>query len=171
MTTIGDNLLVFGGFALSAITLWALILLSSLLFRVKVAVASREAEAHPWRALTVGMLVGLPAMIVLVILANVPHPIVKILALVGALALLALSAVGGAGIARLIGERVRQAGGAQTSFGATATGSALMVGAMLVPLVGWLFIAPAMLFMGLGLTTHAAIGRRLPAPAPGSEAV
>ena len=61
-----------------------------------------------------------------------------------------VAALGSAGIARLLGGRIRQIGTDMTPFAALTRGTALYVLAGLLPVVGWFLITPLTAMISLG---------------------
>jgi uncharacterized membrane protein len=81
---------------------------------------------------------------------SVPHPVVRLLGILIGLFALALAAFGAGGLARLVSDRVRGAGSGESRLSALVKGAALVVGAAMIPVVGWLFVAPVLVMLCLG---------------------
>lgn len=60
------------------------------------------------------------------------------------------AAVGSAGIARLLGERIQGVGTHMRPFAALTRGAALYVAAGFLPIIGWFLVAPLALLFSLG---------------------
>jgi hypothetical protein len=70
-----------------------------------------------------------------------------------------ISFIGSAGLARLIGERIRQAKGGDNEFVLLSMATGVIVVACGVPIFGWFFLFPILLLTGLGAGITS-LGRR-----------
>lgn len=169
MTTVGDVLMVFGGVAGFAFGAWCLVLAANLLFP---AVARRASDLVEHRASSQfmrGVLVGTPALFVSVALVGNPMPLMKVVGLLGVVAVLVVATVGFAGLARLTGRRVSGSGGSTSDYVGMTRGTALLVGACVIPLIGWFVVAPVCLLFNFGAGLGALLGRSA-AQVPSGEA-
>ncbi|MBM3496419.1 MAG: hypothetical protein FJX72_19180 [Armatimonadetes bacterium] len=82
-----------------------------------------------------------------------PNGMAKLIGLAISTALLAAVTIGAAGLSRLLGQRVAEASGARSEFGALVRGSLLFSVAGLFPGIGWYLFGPtaAVLSMGGGM--------------------
>lgn len=165
--TIGDVLAVIAAFVLVGASWGATLLLVALAFPARTRAARARLETAPGRCLRRGLgvllAVGLPALV----LGQGPGP-VRLLA--GALwaGLVAVAALGGAGIIGLLGERIESVGTPMTPFAARTRATFLFVTAGFLPVVGWFVVAPAALLIALGAGFSAL--RPAASPARGAQA-
>ena len=163
--TIGDILAVIAAISAVAATWGATLLLASLGFPSKVALAQEKMTSAPGRT----FLRGLAAVFVVAIAGGIVNSShsgpTRVIA--GALwsALLILSAVGSAGIVRLIAERIEAKSPALAGFPSLTRATALYVAAGYLPVVGWFAIAPIAFIFSVGAAWSAVFGRT-PKPQP-----
>jgi hypothetical protein len=125
--------------------------------------ARATAEQMPRRSIAVG-LVNAIFFGVLIAALGAGDDGARILSLLILAAMLGLAAIGLAGIAQRVGDRLAPGRGPHTRL---ASGAALLILASLTPIVGWLALAPLTLLAGLGAAIIAIIqrgGARQPAP-------
>lgn len=157
---IGWVFAVFGTLLALAIALPGLLLAWSLLFPQTVARARQRLEQHPWRCFFSGLLLLLLAFAVLATLFNLPAGPARLLAWLGLAFTLALTSLGGTGLAMLMGSRL------------TGQGNGLIRGAIalelavITPLIGWFIVLPCSVICALGA---AGLALRQPRPRPASE--
>ena len=155
----GDVFAVFGGMLALGIALPGLLLAWALLFPTMVERARLRLERAPWRCFWLGLaallLIGLP----LAILFRVPAGPVQLLGWVGSFALLALASVGAAGLAALMGERLRGVGLAASAPGALLRGAVALELAAVFPLIGWFIVIPLATICSLGAAVLALLRR------------
>jgi hypothetical protein len=132
------------------VSLWALLVGIALVFRESAASARGRLEARPGHALAVGALVGLVAGGLGTVFANLPNGLVKLIGWALLLGLTALAALGGGGMALLVGARIQDASPRLSPFGALGRGAGLLIAAGLVPLLGWFLVVPLSLLAALG---------------------
>ena len=140
------------------VSLWALLLGIALVFAEPSAEARTRLETRPRQALAVGASMALAGGGLGLLLANLPNGLIKLIGWALLLALLVLAALGGGGMALLIGERIEKCAPRLSSFGALGRGAGLLVAAGLVPLLGWFVLTPLCLLTALGagtLVSHA----------------
>lgn len=164
MTTIGDTLLIFGSAAVIGFALWAMMVLSCILFPVRSATTARHLEHSFWKSLGTGLLVLIPSIMILLIFASLPSPVTKVIALLIALLLLFLSAIGSGGLIRWTSEKVKNNAQDVTAYGSTTRAALLWVGAINIPFFGWFLIAPLVLILGVGMFTLSLFKSKDPAP-------
>lgn len=150
MTTVGDVLMVFGGVAGFAVGAWCLVLALNMLFPVMCKRSADLVERKGASQLLVGVLVGGPVILFSVALVGNPVPVLKLVGLAGFVALLTVSAVGFAGLANLTGSRVERSAGATTTYQGLTKGTALLVGACAIPVLGWFVLAPVCMLLNFG---------------------
>lgn len=157
--TIGDALAVVGVFLGVCGSLWALVLGASLLFPTKAAAAQGALE-RPWACFLRGLLAVATLGLLAVALTASPGPLGKLLGIALYVFLLAISAIGGAGITHASAERIRELDPEGSAFSALVRGAGILVLSGLVPVLGWFGIAPIALLVSLGAGLKAVFSRR-----------
>ena len=153
--TIGDVLAVIAAVLTLGTTLTATIVLLALAFPARTCRAQQALTASPGRCLARGAGVLLAMLLVAGTLGRHPAGPIRLLSWTLWAGLGALAALGSAGIARLLGERISQTGAVLSPFSALARGAGLSVLAGALPFIGWLFVAPATVLLALGCGTAA----------------
>lgn len=148
--TIGDVLAVVAAVVAVGLCWAATLLLTALAFPERARRAGEAVTSAPGRCLARGAGVFFVVGVLAFALMHSPAGPVRLVGDVawGVLALFA--AVGSAGIARLLGERVQAVGTHMTPFAALTRGTALYVLAGFLPVVGWFLIVPLALLFSLG---------------------
>ncbi len=164
MTTIGDSFAVVAILFGIGLTTWALILASALIFPGKVTAAQERYSARPWQGFGVGLLVALTVGLVSVVMASLPVPIIKFMGTGGLMMLLAISAMGSAGLCQLMAQRIRVMEPNISPYAALTRASMVVAIGGLFPVLGWFFLGPVLLITSLGVGTQALLAR-----AQGSE--
>jgi hypothetical protein len=144
---------VFSALALIGASVGCL-LLALLFFDEKSSIASGKASAKPGKTLMSGFfwLIGLGLLSALLIQAPAtPAKIAGFLLLAG---MLAISAIGTAGLVGFAAERITKKGGADNDFQAQLKASILLVLACLFPVLGGFMVAPAVVCIGLSSGIH-----------------
>lgn len=162
MTTIGDVLMVFGAIALISFSLFAAMVLVSILFPLQSAKMANRLETRFGKTLLIGASITLPALLGIVVMANVPNPAIKLVALFAFFALMASAALGAAGIVRLTSDRVKNTATDVSHYGSTTRASFLIISALNIPFIGWFVFAPLFLFASVGLFMNGFLSRRSP---------
>ena len=148
---IGDVLAVVASLFGIALTSWATLLAFRLMFPRPVELARREIDRRPWANAFVGTgILLIPGGIFLLLLSAGPAP-VKIFGFVGFAWLLAIGAIGAAGLAASLESRMEGV----TGFARTSRATAILVGASNLPLLGWFVFGPAVLMVALGAGARA----------------
>lgn len=160
MTTIGDILLILLIVTVSSLSLWGTMVATSLLFPYKAARLAQVVEKRPWASIVTGFFVTAPVLIVLIVLANFPNPVVKLLAFAGLLTFLAIAAVGASGQVRLLADRIKATSGDLPMFTSLGRAAAVIVLVFNIPLLGTFLMAPLSLMAGTGSLVLSAIGRK-----------
>lgn len=153
--TIGDVLAVIA----AVLTVGAALTATSVLLALALPERTRRVQQaltdSPKRCLARGLGVLLAVALLAGALGHHHAGPMRLLALLLWTGLGALAALGSAGIARLLGERILQAGMDLPLFAALARGAGLVVLASVLPVVGWFFSAPVTLLLALGGGTAA----------------
>jgi hypothetical protein len=163
--TIGDILAVIAAILAIAATWDATILLAALCFPAKVTLAQEKITTAPGRTFLRGFLTTLAVAIVAAIINASHSGPTRVVA--GALwsGLLILSAVGSAGIVKIITGRIESTGSQLTGFTALTRATALYVAAGFLPVVGWFAIAPVAFFFSVGAASNSVFAGK-PKPQP-----
>lgn len=153
---LGDIALVFGLLIALGLALPGLALTWGLLCPTIVARSRLRLERTPGRTFAAGLgaLAG-GGLLVGLAFAGGPVPGWFALGL-----LLTLASVGGAGMAALLGERLRAEGGTYTPAGALLRGAVALELAVIVPVIGWFVILPLGTVAMLGAATGALLRPR-----------
>ena len=148
---IGDVLAAVAILLGTALTSWTTLLAFRLLFPRRVAIAAEEMRrgAFPLALVGAGTLL-VPGGIALTMLSAGPGP-VKMIGFVGLAWILAIAAVGGAGIAATLEDRMDGIAG----FARTSRAAAILVGAANLPVLGWFVFAPILLAVSTGAGVRA----------------
>ncbi len=157
--TIGDVLAVMAAVFVLGATWAATILLTALAFPTRTARAQQKIVAGPGASLARGLGVGIVLGVLAAAFWSHPGPA----RLIGGLflaALGALAAIGSAGIARLVGERIQSVGSHMNPFATLTRGTILYVAAGFLPVVGWFLVAPVALLLSLGGGAGAILARQ-----------
>ena len=163
--TIGDVLAVVGVILGICLSLWVLLMGVALLFEGKANAARRVLENEAGRAFGVGLVTIVPLGAGSIALLNAPGAF-KLLGWIVLLLLLAVSLLGGSGLALLMGERTGARDEKISSLTALARGAGMMSLAWLFPVLGWFLIAPASIIAGLGAGAKVLWKRRQKKPVP-----
>ncbi|MFN8569830.1 MAG: hypothetical protein U0Z44_20385 [Kouleothrix sp.] len=165
----GDVFAIFGTLLAVGMALPGLLLGLSLLLPAHVGRAQLRLAATPWRCLLAGGALLLAGGLPIVGLLNLPAGGLKLIGWAGLALLLACTSVGAAGLAALMGERLRSAGGAMPPHGALLRGAITLELAAAFPVVGWFVIVPLAALAALGAAGLALL-RRTPGRAEAAPA-
>ena len=159
--TIGDALAAVGALFGVCGSLWALVIGVSLLFPAR-AEAARVAIERPWASFFRGLLAVATLGLLARVLSSSPAPLLKLLGTAIYIVLLAISAVGGAGLSLAASRRIREMDPDASEFSALVRGAGVLVLSGLLPVLGWFGIAPVALLVSLGAGLKAVFARRSP---------
>ncbi len=153
--TIGDALTVLSIVAALCLSAWAILIGVSLICHNRVAAAADRLTSHTgscvfWGAVWTFVVGGLSLAAL-----QVPHPLVKILALASLGGLMLLAAVGAGGIVHLIAERIQLRDPGFSGFIGLVRGATTVVLAAMLPVAGWFFLGPLILAGSMGAGLHA----------------
>jgi hypothetical protein len=150
MVTIGDVFSVIAAILAICGSAWALMLTTALLFRQRTLSSQLSIEGHPWRSFLIGFALLLTVGVVALGMVGNANPGIKLLGTMLTLGLLSVAAIGGGGLAQLIGERLRHLDPSLSPYAAVVRGAGIIVVAGLLPLVGWWVFMPIVLAISLG---------------------
>jgi hypothetical protein len=155
----GDVFAIFGGLLAIGIALPGLLLAWSLILPATVERARGRLEGAPWRCFWIGLAGLLVSGLPLVVLFNVPAGPLQLIGWIGLFALLALASIGAAGLAALMGQRLRSVGLHASAPGALLRGAIALELAAVFPLIGWFVVIPIATICVLGAALLAMIRR------------
>ena len=148
MMTIGDVLAAVAILLGIGVTGWATLVAIALGAPAAVLKARRRIEAGAGETALLGILYLLVPLAGLAVM-NVPNPLVKLVGLGIVGASLVVAGVGVAGVASILSNRI--AGGSELSpYASVVKASAFVAAAVQLPGLGWFFVLPALLLVGLG---------------------
>ena len=148
--TIGDVNAMIAGVGATGVTLWASLLGISALFGERTRRAANVIEAQAGRTLGLGAALAVSAGAIGLIFVNQPNGLLKFVGWVMLAGLLAMAALGSAGLSRVAGARVGRMDPNLSTLGAVGRGAGLLVTAGFLPFLGWFGFFPLMLFISLG---------------------
>ena len=148
--TIGDVLAAIAAICVLGTTWGATLLLVALAAPLRAERAQAMLQSSPGACLARGFAVALLSVVVAAALGRQAAGPMRLLSGLVWAALGALAALGGAGIARLIGERIQSTGTQMSPFASLTRGTIVYVAAGFLPGVGWLLIAPVAVLLSLG---------------------
>jgi hypothetical protein len=148
--TIGDVLAAIAALGALGVCAGATLLLAALAFPERTQRAEQAITTAPSRCLGRGLCVLVVVGFVALALEHSPAGPARLLgdALWAGLFLIAL--LGGAGIARIIGERIQRIGTQMAPFAALTRGASLCVLAGFLPIIGWFLVTPLAILIALG---------------------
>lgn len=131
-------------------SVWALVMALALVSPDKAAAAAEQAVLHPKRRAALGLVVGvLPGLIGLALM-SAPTPGGRLLGICLVTGVMAVTALGLAGLALHASHRIRSLESQVSPLGALGRAAAILLGACFVPIVGWFLAAPALLSLAFG---------------------
>ncbi|HEX5502551.1 MAG TPA: hypothetical protein VFW96_07995 [Thermomicrobiales bacterium] len=159
----GDVCLIFGTLLSVGIALPGLLVTWALLLPGVAGRARLRLERTPGRCLGLGLGWLALSLIPLRLLFTIPGLGVA-LGWLGSGALLTIASIGAAGLAMLMGDRLRQGGTPASPHGATLRGAVALELAAAFPLLGWFIVLPVVSLLVLGAAGFALL-RWSPRPA------
>jgi hypothetical protein len=160
--SLGDVALIFGLLVLHAVALPGLALTWGLLCPGVVARSRMRLERTPGRS----FLLGLAGLMIGTLLIGIGFAMGPVVGWFGIGLLLAIASVGAAGLAGLMGERLRAEGVATSSAGGLLRGAIALELAVVVPVIGWFVVLPLGTVVMLGSATFALLRWQPRAAAP-----
>lgn len=154
----------------SALMVWTALMLPNPVER-----ARQRAATGPVASFFIGAVIWGCSLLVLIGLLKGKHALLQLLGWASVAPALAASVVGGAGIARLLGERIERQMKNEAPLPALIGGALCTTLAGLLPIVGWVVFFPAATFVAIGSGALGILSKRRvaeaqprmqPAPAP-----
>jgi hypothetical protein len=158
--TIGDVLATVDGILAACASLWAALVLCTLLFERRARYAADAIEQHPWRCLGAGLGVGSIAALIGVACVSQGSGALKLIGWVSLALLISQITLGASGFSLLIADRIRRNDDGLSRFQSTARAAGIQVAAALIPLLGWL-IGAASIVASLGAVVLTARSARM----------
>ncbi|MBW3623862.1 MAG: hypothetical protein KY468_10695 [Armatimonadetes bacterium] len=149
--TIGDVLAVVAGVFGVGLSVWALLVGVAVMFGSAAHRGKAILLLSPFKVIVTGLLAGAVIGFIAVALMNQANGALKLAGIALLLGLLAVSALGGGGLATIMAERVRRQDGGLSPFAALGRGAALLVIVANIPFFGWFLLLPVMTVVSLGL--------------------
>jgi len=153
--SLGDVFAFFGGLLSLGLALPGLLVGWTLVCPAAVERARERLDRTPWRCFWLGVAglvgAGLPILIAL----NVKAGPVQFLGWLGLITLLTVTSLGAAGLAALMGARLRAGGLAASPAGATLRAAGVLELALVFPVIGWFMLLPLTIICSLGAATFA----------------
>lgn len=160
MIVLGDVFAVVATLVSSFLTAVAMIVGLSLLLPDRSQIASEACTASAGKSFMRGLVVGVPATLLLIVVSSIAVPGAKLTGLLGFCALLMMALIGASGIAWMMADRLRAWEPKLTRPEAFFRSTMILVGACMLPVVGWFFFAPIILFISVGTGLTACAGHR-----------
>lgn len=155
----------FGALLAIGLALPGLLLAWSLWLPDTVARSSLRLRQTPGRCFGLGAAwLGL-SLIPILVLLNLPNGVLQFLGWVGIFVLLTLASLGAAGMATVMGERLRGQGTDRSAPLSLLGGALALELAAVFPIVGWFILTPLIATVSLGATGFALLGW-MPRPRP-----
>lgn len=169
-----DVFAVFGTLLALGIALPGLLLTWRLLLPSLVDRANQRLSRTPWQCFFIGGGCLVVYLIPTIILFNLPWAGFQMLAFVATFILLAVTSMGAAGLAGLMGQRLHGLGLNASAVGATVRGAVVLELAAVFPLIGWFVFIPLTFIVALGAALFALLGwmpgnLTRPVAAPGGQ--
>ena len=155
----GDVLAVISFLIGTGISAWALTMAYGLLFPAKSEVAKLAVSSRPWKCIGNGALILLVFGGLGFALLAVPRPGVKLLGWLILMTILAIGALGLAGISLNASERLRRMEPNMSHYAAFSRGAGFLIAGCILPIVGWLGFAPVLLLASIGAGVKATLTR------------
>jgi hypothetical protein len=165
MLVLGDVAATIALILAFAASAWSGMLLSALLFSDASRRTSDRLQKSPFGSFLWGLLGATPLFVLGLVFLNLPDAFMKLLGFLVLMVILLMGILGGGGLARWASVKVKENDGSATEYGALAKGAGLAVGACLMPVFGWFFLAPFLLISCVGASLASMI-RRQPTAAP-----
>ena len=158
--TIGDSLAVVATLAAFGLGTWALVVFLSLVLPTRTKGCEKVIAESPGKAVAVGFVTIFTVGFLGVVLATSPEPLLKLLGTLVYLWVLTQAAIGATGLAQVAAQRVRETDPQCTSYKSMVRGTAFIVLASFLPLLGWFVFAPIALAASVGSGVIAMLTRK-----------
>lgn len=139
--------LVLGASYIIIVCYW---LLASALFPNHVERCQQRYVERPVRATVTGLLTFVPLIFLAGAVGKVPHPVVRVAALILGLTCVLVALFGSAGLARRVGEGLPSSRDAREPWRRVRRGGLVLAITFYLPFVGWFLVLPWTLISGFG---------------------
>ena len=140
------------------VSLPALLVALNLLMPKTTGISYARLKQTPVKCFFAGIPTTAAFLLFIAIAANVPNGTVQALAFVAAFLGMGLGSLGGAGLARLLGERLGRLSQPSSAMSSWVRGAVVFELACLVPVVGWFLFMPIAGITLLGAATFGLVG-------------
>jgi hypothetical protein len=164
MLILGDILAIVASVIGIGVSAWALTICMGYLFSNHAGSAARSIQKKPWLAVGLGLATLLTIGLLSIILLSVPNPAVKFAGTLSSGFIVLTAFLGNAGMARIMGEKIRAECGC-TDYAAFTKGAGLLVAACMFPVFGWFVLGPILFIMSLGAGITTLLTKHSNAPA------
>lgn len=151
---IGDVTVIFATLLALGVAFPGLLVAWLLLLPNVVERAQTRVTRTPWKAFLLGAIALVVAGIPIALLNAAAGPL-QFIGIASAFVLLTIVSIGAAGVAAMMGERLRGQGVHATTPGALVRGAVALEFAMVFPLVGWFIVLPLVAIVSLGAAIFA----------------
>lgn len=127
----------------------------ALIFPETILRAKTRLQRTPWRCFWLGGILFAASLLPILILLSIKAGPVQFFGWAMIFILLAIASLGGAGLAMLMGERLRGGGMNVSSGGALVRGAVALELAVIFPVVGWFIVLPLLIVTTLGASAFA----------------
>lgn len=147
--TIGDVFSIVATIFGIFLTSWATVVAVALLMP-NAAERARRAVDQPKLALWRGVFLTVPMLLVGIVLLSMPLPVAKLAGWLVTLAWMSLGAIGASGLAQAAGNRIQNLDSRLGAYASLCRGAAYVVGAGILPVLGWFAFGPLMILASVG---------------------
>lgn len=157
---LADVLAVISLFVGLWLTGWATITIMSLLFGRQAEAAAKDIQSSSIKSGLIGAGLVVTLGVLSVVLMALPLPLGKVIGAVLFMFLFMVSFLGTAGICHIAARRVTDGYPGLAPFAALSRSAAILVTASMLPVIGWFFVAPLIIFVSLGAGTRSLLRRK-----------
>ena len=159
--TVGDVNAIIAGVTVTGGTLWAAVVGINTLFGERTERAARAVREQPLWTFGVGLMAGLLAGTLGIVLLNSGNGLLMFFGWVALLLLALVATLGSAGLASILADKVTPLDSKLSRLGSIGRAAAFLVASGFLPLVGWLGFFPLLFLMSLGAGFRAMTEKRL----------
>ncbi len=172
MLVLGDIAAIIALVGGGAFAVWGAIMLTVLLLGERSRQASDNIQRSPWGTFFTGLVAFVIFGSLSFGLLAVPNPLARLVGVIAVGAVLMISTLGLAGLARVLADRIRGEAADQSGYWALSRAAFIIPAVCILPFIGWILFAPLALIFGFGAGVMSLRSRRVSAPpVQASEAV